>query len=62
MVQVTGIDAIAKSLLDRQDEGFKNARRRNRKAQLIETGLGLAMRLGDKIFEKKDGNSTIQIL
>ena len=53
MVQVTGIDAIAKSLLDRQDEGFKKARRRNRKAQLIETGLGLAMRLGDKIFEKK---------
>ena len=56
MVQVTGIEGLGKSLLDRQDEGFRRARRRNRRAQLIETGLGLAMRLGDKIFEKKYEN------
>ena len=56
MVQVTGIEGLGQSLLDRQDEGFKKARRRNRKAQLIETGLGLAMRLGDKIFERKYEN------
>ena len=56
MVQVTGIEGLGKSLLDRQDEGFRKARRRNRRAQLVDMGLNLAVRLGDSIFAKKYEN------
>lgn len=56
MVQVTGIEGLGKSLLDRQDEGFRKARRRNRRAQLVDMGLNLAVKLGDSIFAKKYEN------
>ena len=56
MVQVTGIEGLGQSLLDRQDEGFRKARRRNRRSRALETGLNLALSLGDGIFKRKYEN------